>query len=159
MGLEIQNRILPDVPTDRRRAAQEEFGRRLIGQRDQMALLVRKWIETDAKFPIPIHDRLLDRIRGLDAATRSDVASVSLLMADQIVMAILAVFAKGTADADGIAVDYAIIAQIHKANSDDVMEQLDVNRGRPIIAIWNEYKAWLSRYSTATARAPGGGPP
>ncbi len=145
--------LLPNVGIDKRQRAQEDFGRHLVEQRNQMATIVRKWIETDAKFPIPIYDRMIDRVRQMDAPSRADVASVALLMADQIVTAILVAFDMGDEmRSDGKCVNYAIVAQIREAGSDEVIEDLDVNRGEPVIATWNAYKRWLSRYASSDVR-------
>jgi hypothetical protein len=119
-----------------------------------MAAQVRKRIETDTKFPVPIYDRLLDRIRGLDSGVRADIASISLLMADEIVAAVLATFAGGDEMQSGsVAVNYAIVAQTRYARSDDVIEQIDINRGKPVIAIWDRFKRWLNRYAPSDLRA------
>ena len=149
----IYDPIVADVSSEKREHAQEEFGRHLIEQRNRMALLVRKWIQTDAKFPVPLYDRLIDRIRKMDTASRSDVASIALLMADQIISAILIAFDLGDEMQTGERlVNYAIVAQIREPNSDEVIEEVDVNRGEPIAAVWKTYNRWLSRYAPAELR-------
>ena len=147
MARSIYDPIVGNVSEERRRQAQEEFGRHLIEQRDRMAVLVRKWIETDSKFPVPIHDRLLDRIRRLPSSTRADIASISLLMSDQVVSAMLAVFARGdeTRINDRV-VNYAIVAQVRERGSEALIDEVDINRGQPVIALWDDYKRWLSRF-------------
>jgi hypothetical protein len=146
--------IVDDIDPVRRAKIQEDFGRHLVEQRNRMAALVRKWIETDAKFPVPLYDRLLARVRKLDDSVREDVASISLLMADQIVRAILTCFARGDdMRSDGKVVNYAIVAQSRSIGSDVIIEEVDVNRGEPVIAIWDQYSRWLSRYAPSDVRA------
>jgi len=149
----IYDPIMQDVAESRRKELQEEFGRHVVEQRNRMATLVRQWIETDKRFPIPIYDRLLDHIRAFDPAMRSEIASISLLMADQIVEAVLGTFDLGDyAKANDKLVNYAIIAQYRMQGSDDVIEDIDLNRGRPVIAIWDRYRRWLNRYSPTELR-------
>src|SRR5260221_12153524 len=95
MSQTVFDPITPDVTAERREYVQEEFCRHLMEQRNRIASVVREWIETDKKFPIPIYEVLISRIRHLDARTRADVASVSLLMADEIITGVLALFARG----------------------------------------------------------------
>jgi hypothetical protein len=61
----IYEPIAADVDADRRRQVQEDFGRHIVENRNRMAELVRKWIEADVTFPIPIYDRLIDKVRQL----------------------------------------------------------------------------------------------
>ena len=158
MTRSVYDVIVDDVEPKRREQIQEDFGRHLVEQRNRMASLVRKWIESDTKFPVPVYDRLIDRVRQLDAATRADIASVSLLMADEIVGAVLAVFARGDEMfVDSRLANYAVVAQFRRPGSDDVVEEVDVNRGKPVIAIWDRYKRWLSRYAPSELRARTGG--
>jgi hypothetical protein len=145
--------VLPDVDEPRRERVQEDFGRHVVEQRNRMAALVRQWIEDDKRFPTQIYDRLLDRVRELDPAFRSDIASVALLMADQIVEAVLGTFDLGDyAHSDDRLVNYAIIAQFRMAGSEEVIDEVDVNRGQPVIAVWKSYKRWLSRYAPVELR-------
>ena len=154
MSRTIYDPIVADVSADRRKQAQEEFGRHLVEQRNFMAALVRKWIETDSKFPIPIYDRMLDRVRRMDAETRADVASIALLMADQVVKALLGTFDLGNdTQTDGRCINYAVIAQARPPDTDEVQEEVDINRGEPVIAVWNAYTRWLSRYAPSELRA------
>ncbi len=158
MTRSIYDPIVDDVSPERREKAQEDFGRHVVELRNRMAKAVRKWIETDAKFPIPIYDRLIDRIRQLPPETRADVASISLLMADQIVSAVLIAFA-GSDDmrAGERLVNYAIIAQSRDPGSHDVVEEIDINRGEPIASLWDRYKKWLSRFAPSDLRPMGEG--
>jgi len=143
-----------EVVPDQRKNAQDDFGRHVIEQRNRMAVLVRQWIETDKRFPVPVYDRLLDRVRPMDAQIRAEVASIALLMADQIVTAVLTAFDKGDdMTADGMFVNYAIIAQKRKPGSDEVFEEVDVNRGEPVLAVWKAYGRWLNRFAPADLRA------
>ncbi len=161
MSHSIYDPILPDVSVERREKIQEEFGRCVVEQRNRIASLVRKWIETDSKFPIPIYDRLLDRVKKLDPSTRADIASISLLMSDQIVSAVLAIFAKGDEmHVNDKIVNYAIIAQLRDPGCDEVIDEVDVNRGKPVVAFWDEYKRWLNRFASSDVRpvaSSGGG--
>jgi len=50
MNRSIYDAITHDVAPARREEAQEAFGRHLVEQRNRMAALVRKWIETDSRF-------------------------------------------------------------------------------------------------------------
>jgi hypothetical protein len=145
--------IFPGADDETRKRAQEEFGRHLVERRNRMAALVRNWIEDDVKFPVPIFDRIIDRVRQMDAASRADVASTALLMADQVVVAILGAFALGDdMRADGKCINYAIVAQLRKPGSHEILDEIDVNRGTPAIAIWDMYKRWLSRYAVPDVR-------
>jgi hypothetical protein len=153
MARTIFDAIVPDVDSERRKQVQEDFGRHVVEQRNRMAALVRKWIESDAKFPIPVYDRLLDRIRRLDPTVRADIASISLLMADQIVSAVLGTLDGGSyARTNDAVVNYAVIAQLRTPDSDDVIEEVDVNRGKPTIPLWDYYKRWLGRYAPSELR-------
>jgi hypothetical protein len=153
MSRTIYDPIVSDVGTERRKQVQEDFGRHLVEQRNQMAELVRKWIETDTKFPIPIYDRLLNRIKQLDPAMRADIASISLLMADQIVTGVLFAFSKGDEmQTNNKSVNYAVIAQLRNSGSDEILEQIDVNRGEPALAVGKAYTRWLSRYAPSSLR-------
>src|SRR5882724_3049456 len=144
----IQDPIFPDISTKRREQAQEDFGRHLVEQRNRMAARVRKWIESDAKFPIPLYDRLIDRIRELDSKTREDVASIALLMADEILWAALTVFGTGEdTRMDGKVVNYTVVAQVRRPGTEDILEQVDIDRGEPVIVLSKEYKRWLSRHA------------
>ena len=150
----IYDPIADDVDEARRSEVQEDFGRHLVENRNRMAELVRKWIETDAAFPIPIYDRLLDQVRQLDPSMREAVASISLLMADQIVSGVLATFDKGDEmRALGSVVNYAIVAQIRRPSQQAPIENVDVNSGKPVIAMWDRYKKWLSRFAPSKLRA------
>ena len=80
MTRRIYDTILPDVDEAERARVQEDFGRHVVEHRNRMAALVRKWIVTDAKLPIPIYDRLLQRVRRLGPSLREDIVSTSLLM-------------------------------------------------------------------------------
>jgi hypothetical protein len=156
MNQDISDPLLPDVDANDRRAAQDDFGRHVVEQRNRMAALVRKWIESDTRFPVPLYDKLIERIRQLDASTRSDIASIALLMADQIVGAVLGTFDGGddmTVDGKETCVNYAIVAQLHRIGSDEVSEQFDINRGEPVIAIWKSYNRWLSKFADSAVRA------
>lgn len=145
--------IVADVNVEVRERVQAEFGRHLVEQRNRVASQVRKWIETDTKFPIPIYDRVVERVRKLDAKTRADVASICLLMADQIATGILATFAGGDEmQTDGRVVNYAIVAQFRQPGSDEVTGQVDVNRGEPVIPLWDRYKRWLNRFAPSALR-------
>jgi hypothetical protein len=149
----IYDPISPDVTVARRKQVQEDFGRHIAECRNRMAALVREWIETDASFPIPIYDRLINRIKGLDPGTRADIASIALLMADEMITAVLMAFGRDDDMRSGDSVvNYAIVAQVRGPSSDEVDEQVDVNRGKPVIAIWDEYKRWLSRHTPAALR-------
>ena len=64
-----------DVDRPTRERVQEDFGKHVVERRNQMAELIRRWIETDMKFPVAIYDRLLDRVRFLNPSVRSDVAT------------------------------------------------------------------------------------
>lgn len=79
-------------------------------------------------------------------------------MADQIVTAVLIAFA-GSDDmrAGDSLVNYAIIAQSRDPGSHDVVEEVDINRGEPIAALWDRYKKWLSRYAPSDLRPMGEG--
>lgn len=158
MTRSIYDPIVQDVSEERREMAQEEFGRHVVELRNRMAQAVRKWIETDAKFPIPIYDRLIGRIRHLPPETRADIASVSLLMADQIASAVLIAFA-GSDDmrAGDRLVNYAVIAQSRDPGSHEVVEEVDINRGEPVAALWDQYKRWLSRFAPSDLRPMGEG--
>src|SRR6266436_2086281 len=137
----IYDPIAEDVDTARRNQVQEDFGRHIVENRNRMAELVRRWIETDATFPIPIYDRLIDKVRQLDPSMRETVASISLLMADQIVSGVLATFDKGDEmRAEGSIVNYAIVAQIRRPGHETFIENVDVNCGKPVIAMWDRYK-------------------
>lgn len=153
MALTIHDAIVEDTDADNRNQVQQDFGRHIIEQRNRMAAHVRKWIETDTKFPIPLYDRLIDQFRRMDASIRAEVASVALLMADLIVSAILTAFDLGDEmRAKNLVANYAIIAQYRTPGSDDVIKQVDVNRGKPIIAVRNQYKQWLSRFTPSDLR-------
>jgi hypothetical protein len=153
MATTIFEPLCPNVRSARRSQVQEAFGRHLVEQRNRMAKLVRDWIETDRKYPIPIHDRIIDRVRQLDPSIRRDVAAVALLMADEIVSGVLTAFARGDdLLIDGQLVNYAILAQLRDASSERIVEQVDVNRGDPVMAIWDQYKRWLSRYAPSDLR-------
>jgi hypothetical protein len=146
--------VSSNVDRKRREEAQEVFGRHIVEQRNRMAVRVRRWIETEERFPLPIYDHLLDRVRKMDPAVRADVASIALLMADQIVSAVLTAFDGGDEMiADGQFVNYAVVAQMREPGSDKVLSEVDVNRGDPIIAVWNAYSKWLSRYAPTELRA------
>jgi hypothetical protein len=134
MARTVDEPLIDGIDPERRKRLQEEFGRHLVEHRNYMAALVRQWIEADKRYPVPMYDRLLERVRHLDHATRADVASIALLMADQIVSAVLATFARGDemrVNAD--LVNYVIIAQIRRRESDEVVEEVDVNRGEPLV--------------------------
>ena len=153
MTRSLYHPISADVAPERRKEAQEDFGRHLVEQRNRMASLVRKWIETDMRFPVPVYDRLLDRVRRMDAAVRADVASIALLMGDQIVSAVLTAFDRGDdMRADGRCVNYAVVSQLRDPGSDDVCEEVDVNRGEPVVAVWKAYARWLSRFAPVELR-------
>jgi hypothetical protein len=153
----INDPLAPEVSEERRSQVQEDFGRHLVEERNRFAALVRKWIETDAKFPVPIYDRLLDRVRALDPPLRRDVASVALLMADEVVKGILEVFSRSDVTRAGHqVVNYAIVAQSRDPQSETVLDEVDVNRGRPVIPIWDEYKKWLSLYAPPDLRPRSG---
>jgi len=150
----IHDPIVKDVDSAVRAETQETFGRHIVENRNRMAELARQWIEGLAQFPIPIYDRLLDRIRCLDPSVRADVASISLLMADQIVSGILSTFDKGDEMKAGDAiVNYAVIAQIRHPGDEVVVETIDVNCGRPVMAMWDRYKKWLTRFAPSRLRA------
>jgi len=149
--------LFQDVRPERRRQAQDDFGRHLVEQRNRMAALVRKWVETDARLGIPIHDRLLGRVKRLDAETRADIASIALLMADQILAAALTVFDRGEGMcADGKCVNYAVVAQIREPGTLSVSEEVDVNRGEPVLAVWKAYAQWLARFAPVELRPRAG---
>jgi hypothetical protein len=146
--------LFPEVTPERREALQEAFGRHIARERDREAARVRQLIEGDRKFWLPLYDRMLGRLRQLDPATRADVASAALLMADEIVTGILTVFDGSDSHAfEGGLVNYAIVAQLRDSQSLEVREQVDVNRGDPVIAVWDQYKKWLSRYTPSELRA------
>ncbi len=158
MSRSIYDPILADVSVERREKVQEEFGRHVVEQRNRMASLIRKWIETDTRFPIPVYDRLLDRVRELEPSVRADIASIALLMSDQTVTAVLSVFAKGEEmRSDDKVASYAIVSQCREPGCDEVIDQVDVNRGKPVVALWDEYKRWLGRYAPSDLRPRGGG--
>jgi hypothetical protein len=153
MTTTIYDPILPLVSAERRLEMQEALGRHLVEARNRMAEVVKQWIDGDRHYPIPIYDRILDRVRQLEPSLRADVKSVALLMADEIVSAVLSVFDGGDdAFITGLACNYAIVAQLRNPDSDNVIEQIDVNRGEPVLAIWNNYKKWLSRYAPTELR-------
>jgi hypothetical protein len=146
--------IAPDALEGVRKRAQEAFGRHLIERRDLVAARVREWIETDAAFPIPMYDRLVAKVRQLDDSMRRDVASIALMMADEIVAGVLSAFDLGNDTTAGDkSVNYAIVAQACGPGSDDVLEQIDINRGDPSVHVSDTYKRWLSRYAPAELRA------
>ena len=146
--------VAKDVDAATRSRIQEEFGRHVVENRNRMAELVRKWIETDAKFPTPIYDRLIEKIRQLDPPMREAVASVALLMADQIVSGVLATFDKGDDMRSGDSiVNYAVVALIRRPEGAEQIEKVDVNCGKPVIAMWDRYKKWLSRFAPSRLRA------
>lgn len=146
--------IFPNITVDERQSAQEDFGRHVIEQRNRMAAIVQRWLAGEARFPVPLYDCLLDRLKGLDPVSRADVASVVLLMADQIVGAVLGTF-DGSDDfrAGNRLVNYAIVAQIREPGSLEVSHQIDLNRGKPVLPVWDRYKRWLSRYAPTSLRA------
>ncbi|SRR5258705_292836 len=154
MSRTIFDPIVANVSEGERAAVQQLFGRHVVEQRNRMAVLVRRWIESDLKHPLPIYDRLIDRVRALDEGTRHDIASIALLMADEIASAILIVFA-GSDDLrdNGKCINYAIVAQSRAPDSDDVDVETDVNRGDPITPLWNDYKRWLNRFAPTELRA------
>jgi hypothetical protein len=150
----IRDTIAPDVAEDVRKRAQEDFGRHLVQQRNQVAARVREWIETDAAFPIPMYERLVVKVRQLDDSMRKDVASIALMMADEVVTGVLNLFSLGNdMTSDDKTVNYAIVRQARHPESDDVVEQIDIDRGAPSVYLADSYKRWLSRYAPSELRA------
>jgi hypothetical protein len=138
--------VIPGSDPSRRAHMQQELGRHISDQRRRMIDLIHRWIETDIPYPLPIYNRRLDRIKALPPELRADIAVVCEVMADNLASALLAVFDGGIdRHIDDYAVNYAIIAQLFTPESDLVIEQIDINRGQPSIALWNEYKRWKTR--------------
>jgi len=145
----LDDPIGSEVSPVERAFAQEAFGREIIERRNAVAVLIRNWIETDEKFPIPIYDRLIERLRHLDGPTRSDIASVALLMADEMTRNILETFDR---DRERVA-NYAIVAQMRRLGAAHVTDEIDINRGNPRIGLTWMYKRWLSRFAPSELRA------
>jgi len=126
-----------------------------------MAAVVLERLAGTRRHPVPLVNRVVDQVRALEPATREAVARVVMDAADEIVMGILNLFASGNdAEMDGFVVNYAILAQIRKPESDEILEEVDINRGEPLVVIWNQYRKWLTRYCpshlrTASLSSPG----
>ena len=54
---------------------------------------------------------------------------------------------------DDALVNYAVIAQVPLKGSDLVGRLIDVNCGKPVLAAWDRYKKWLSRFAPSALRA------
>lgn len=150
----IYDPITVDVPEKLREVAQEEFGQHLIECRNRVASQIIDWIEGGKRFPIPMYDRLLEKLRASDPEIRANISAIALLMADEMVSGVLMVFSRSDDfRAGNTAVNYSIVAQMRAVGSDDVIEEVDVTRGTPIIVIWDMYKRWLSRFAPSNLRA------
>lgn len=150
----VSDSLFSNVTIERRRLAQEEFGRHLIAARNRMAKTVLLRLETGGAHPIPLIERRLAPIRFMNSEQLAAVKCAVLDGADEIVKAMLMLFAAGndTIAHDGNVANYAIVVQARSPDSDVVKESIDINRGEPLCVLWNEYKKWLSRYAPSELR-------
>jgi hypothetical protein len=157
--MDVFDPIFSNVSRDRRSTLQGFLGKHIVSQRDRMANIARAWVKGDQPHPMPIHERVLARIRALDPSTRSDVWYVALLVSDAVSGAVMATFdAPDYFLVEGRRVNYAIVAQMLDADA-EVIEQVDLNRGSPVIALWDAYRKWVSRYGTVLRRDESTAPP
>jgi hypothetical protein len=154
MSHSIDSPLTEDVSPAVRAQFQEYFGRHIVQARDRMASIIINRLFGDANHPIPVVDRKLAPIRSYSRDEQAAIKAAVLDAADQMVAAVLTVFSQGndTSIGGSRVVNYAIIAQERVEGSDTVVHQIDINRGEPVIAIFDNYRKWLSRYSSSELR-------
>ena len=115
----IYSPIVTDVPPERRKEVQNDFGRHIVEQRNRAVTQVREWLEGRRECPMPIYRRHVERVKELDATARSDSLAVAVMAADFVLSAVLTTFDLGDdMRVDAGCVNYAVVAQKRDAVSE-----------------------------------------
>lgn len=142
-----------DMPTDqaaRMEAAVEAFGQHLFSLRNQLVERLRRVIETEEvrKRLGSLHRKEYDAVAALALPGRDAALSLARKTIDLYMQDILTLFT-GTGDSLRFgyehAINYRLILQVKEVQSDEVVEEFDINRECKKV-FYEYYGRWLNRF-------------
>jgi hypothetical protein len=145
----------PTSPDQRRELLFEAFGMHLCRARNRAAASMRQTIEGDSKYPVPVYERMIVRLRMLPREVRADIASAILLFVDDAISDVLAALGS-TGDSNQLGdtcLNYRITAEVKDRETQEQLEEFTLNRGPTLGALWKQYDKWLARYAPSELRA------
>lgn len=143
-------KALPTDPIERMEAAVDVFGQHLFFLRNQLVERLGRVIESeDVRKRIgSLHRQEYDAVSALGPEEREAALALARKTIDLYMQDILMLLT-GTGDSlrfgDEYAVNYRLILQVKEVESDDVVEQFDVNRECKKV-FFEYYGRWLNRF-------------